>query len=64
MLEHDPHFRRQLARERRDGLTRDYRLAQPHEASVDADRSPGVASLPRRFRQLYLRRRQAPAVPN
>ena len=31
MLDHDPHFRRQLARERHDELARDYRLAQPHE---------------------------------
>ena len=62
MFDHDPHVRRQLARERHDGLTRDYRLAQPHEASVNADRPPRVAWLPRRLRQLSLRRRHAPAT--
>ena len=59
MFDHDQHFRRQLARERHDGLARDYRLAQAAESSVEA-RSQRVA---RRLRQLSLRRRHAPAYP-
>ena len=63
MPDHDAHFRQQVARERHDGLARDYRLAQPQESSENADRSPRLAWLPRRLRQLHLRRRHAPGVP-
>ena len=60
MFDHDPQFRRQLGRERQEGLARDYRLAQPYDAGATEDRSPPSATVTRRLR-LHLRRRHAPA---